>query len=105
MRFSFAHSHAFQGSRLAVEDAEMSEGMCVVEFGDGVAMIGEWHPDGGDIHLAVPAYRTAKVRTSMRGAGDWCETRTDLAVISPILTVSRGLQYHDVHRTPANVTL
>ncbi|WP_337181590.1 hypothetical protein [Shinella sp.] len=60
MRFSFPHSHAFQGGRLTIEDAEMSEGMCVVEFGDGVAMIGEWHPDGDDIRLTVPAYRTAK---------------------------------------------
>jgi hypothetical protein len=60
MRFTFPHRHAFQGSRLTIEDAEMSEGMCVVEFGDGVAMIGEWHPDGDNINLTVPAYRTAK---------------------------------------------
>ena len=60
MRFSFPHSHAFQGGRLTIEDAEMSEVSCVVEFGDGVAMIGEWHSEGEDIHLTIPAYRTAK---------------------------------------------
>ncbi len=60
MRFSFPHSHAFPGGRVRVEDADAAEGMCVVEFWDGVAMIGEWHPDGDDIHLAIPAYRTAK---------------------------------------------
>ncbi len=60
MRFSFPHSHAFPGGEVRVEDAEAAEGMCVVEFGDGIAMIGEWHPDGDDIHLSVPAYRTAR---------------------------------------------
>ncbi|MCM5689767.1 hypothetical protein M8037_13305 [Sinorhizobium meliloti] len=60
MRFSFTHSHAFQGGRLTIEDAEATEGSCVVEFSDGSAMIGEWHPDGADILLKIPAYRTAK---------------------------------------------
>lgn len=60
MRFSFTHSHAFPGGRLTVEDAEATEGTCVVEFSDGSAMIGEWHPDGDDILLRIPAYRTAK---------------------------------------------
>lgn len=60
MRFSFTHSHAFPGGCLTIEDAEATEGMCVVEFGDGVATIGEWHPDGNGINLAIPAYRTAK---------------------------------------------
>lgn len=60
MRFTFSHSHAFPGSRVAIEDAEATEGMCVVEFSDGVALIGEWHPDGDAIHLKVPAYRTAR---------------------------------------------
>ncbi|WP_432349939.1 hypothetical protein WMC41_30990 (plasmid) [Shinella yambaruensis] len=46
MRFSFPHGHAFPGGQVRVEDAEATEGMCVVEFGDGIAMIGEWHPDG-----------------------------------------------------------
>jgi transposase len=39
---------------------EGTEGMCMVEFGDGIVMIGEWHPDGDDIRLKIPAYRTAK---------------------------------------------
>ncbi|ELT47466.1 hypothetical protein [Brucella intermedia] len=60
MRFSFTHSHAFPGGRVAIEDAEASEGTCVVEFADGSAMIGEWHPDDADILLSIPAYRTAK---------------------------------------------
>lgn len=60
MRFSFSHSHAFPGSRLSIEDAEASEGTCVVEFADGSATIGEWHPDGDDIVLEIPDYRTAK---------------------------------------------
>lgn len=60
MRFSFPHSYVFHGGHVRVEDGEAAEGMCVVEFSDGVAMIGEWHPDGDDIVLAVPAYCTAK---------------------------------------------
>lgn len=60
MRFTFTHSHVFPGSRVAIEDAEATEGMCVVEFADGVALIGEWHPDGDDVDLTIPAYRTAK---------------------------------------------
>lgn len=60
MRFSFAYSHAFPGGQVRIEDAEATEGMCVVEFGDGIAMIGEWHPDSDDILLKIPAYRTAK---------------------------------------------
>lgn len=34
--------------------------MCVVEFGNGIAMIGEWHLEGDDIHLSVTCYRTVK---------------------------------------------
>lgn len=34
--------------------------MCVVEFGDGIAMIGEWRLNGGDIRLVAPSYRAAK---------------------------------------------
>ncbi len=60
MRFSFPHSHAFPGGEVRVEDAEAAEGMCVVEFGDGIAMIGEWHPDGDHVRLSIPAYRTAR---------------------------------------------
>jgi hypothetical protein len=39
MRVSFPHSHAFQGGRLLIEKAEMSEAMCVVEFGDTVCRL------------------------------------------------------------------
>ncbi|WP_313526236.1 hypothetical protein [Shinella sp.] len=46
MRFAFPHSHAFPGGEVRIEDAEATEGKCVVEFGDGVAMLGDWHPDG-----------------------------------------------------------
>lgn len=60
MRFSFPHSHAFQGGRLQIDDAETGEGTCMVAFGDGVEIIGEWQPDGDDILLDIPAYRTAR---------------------------------------------
>jgi len=59
MRFFFPHSHAFPGGSVRIENAEATEGKCVVEFGDGVAMIGDWHPDHHTIVLDVPAYRTA----------------------------------------------
>ena len=45
MHFSFPQSHAFPGGAVRVEDAKAGEGMCVVEFGDGLTVIGEWHPD------------------------------------------------------------
>lgn len=60
MRFSFPHSHAFSGGEVRIEDAEATEGKCVVEFGDGVVMIGDWHPDVDAVVLDVPAYRTAR---------------------------------------------
>ncbi len=60
MRFSFPHSHAFPGGRVGVDDAEAAEGMCMVEFGDGVTVVAEWHPDGDGIRLDIPAYRTAR---------------------------------------------
>jgi len=91
MRFSFPHSHAFQGGRLTIEDAEIREGMCSVEFGDGTAMIGEWHLDGDDIHLHNPGLS--------HGEGHGCRCATlaaDLrrerivAILSPRLSV-RGV--------------
>lgn len=60
MRLSFPHSHAFPSGHVRIEDAEAAEGMCVVEFGDGIAMIGQWHPAGDEFHFTVPPYRTAK---------------------------------------------
>ncbi len=60
MRFTFPHSHAYPGGRVAIsDDGETgSEGM--VTFGDGVTVIAEWRSQGDGIHLSVPAYRTAK---------------------------------------------
>ncbi len=60
MRFFFPHSHAFPGGEVQIEDAEATKGKCVVEFGDGVAMIGDWHPDADAIVLDIPPYRTAR---------------------------------------------
>lgn len=60
MRFSFPHSHAFPGGRVLIEDADDTEGPCVVEFGDGIATIGAWRPTDDGIHLEVPTYRTAR---------------------------------------------
>lgn len=60
MRFVFSHSHAFPGGRVVVDDDAKTEPTCLVEFGDGVTVIAEWHPASDAIHLSVPAYRTAK---------------------------------------------
>lgn len=60
MRFFFSQSHAFPGGRVAVEETGAAAGTCIVEFGDGVTVIGEWHPADGGIRLDIPSYRTAK---------------------------------------------
>lgn len=60
MRFSFPHSHAFPGGRVAVDDGDPAEGACVVEFGDGVTVIGAWRPSPEGMRLEVPAYRTGR---------------------------------------------
>lgn len=60
MRISFPHSHAFPGGRLTIEDAEDSQATCAVEFGDGITVIAACRRDGDEVHLTVPAYRTAK---------------------------------------------
>lgn len=73
MRFTFSHSHAFPGCRVAIEEAGVAEGTGVIEFGDGVVLIGEWHPDGDAIRLSIPAHRTAK-GTDI-AAQDWRLTR------------------------------
>jgi hypothetical protein len=45
MRFVFLHSHAFLRGCVAVED-DGSDGLeCLVEFGDGVTIIGRWRRD------------------------------------------------------------
>lgn len=58
MRVGFPHSHAFRGGRAIVDDDGMAE--CLVEFGDGVTIVGEWRRTGDAIDLEMPAYRTAK---------------------------------------------
>lgn len=60
MRFVFPHSHAFQSGRVVVEDDAKAGPECLVEFGDGVTVIAEWRRASEEIHLSVPAYRTAK---------------------------------------------
>jgi hypothetical protein len=60
MRFAFPHSHAFRRGRVAVSDDRKAGPECLVEFGDGVTVIGEWRPDGDVLRLSIPAYRTAR---------------------------------------------
>jgi hypothetical protein len=60
MRFLFPHSHAFRRGRVTVDDDEKPGPGCLVEFGDGVTVIAEWHAFDDAIHLSVPTYRTAK---------------------------------------------
>lgn len=60
MRFMFPHSHAFRRGRVIVEDYPKTAPECLVEFGDGVTVMGEWQPSGDEIELTVPVYRTAK---------------------------------------------
>ncbi len=54
MRFLFPHSHAFRRGRVTVDDARKTASDCLVEFGDGVMVIAEWHVEGDVI------YRTAR---------------------------------------------
>lgn len=60
MRFVFPHSHAFQRGQVAIDDDRTSGPECLVEFGDGVTVIGKWQADDDAIRLAIPDYRTAK---------------------------------------------
>jgi len=60
VRFTFSHSHGFRGGRVVVDDEGTEGTECLVEFGDGVTVIGEWRSEGDAIRLSVPAYRTAK---------------------------------------------
>jgi len=60
MRFVFPHSHAFQRGRVAVHDDHAAGPEGLIEFSDGVTVIGEWRRNGGAIHLSIPAYRTAR---------------------------------------------
>jgi hypothetical protein len=56
----FPHSHAFRRDRISVDDDRKVGPGCLVEFGDGVTVIAEWHPVEGAIHLSIPTYRIAK---------------------------------------------
>jgi hypothetical protein len=60
MRITFPHSHAFPGGRLTIAEVGAAKGTCVVQFGDGVAVIAECRPDGDAVYLTVPAYRTER---------------------------------------------
>lgn len=69
MRFTFPHSHAFPGGRVTVHDDGTAEPDCLVEFGDGVTVIGEWQAEGDAIRLSVPDYSTA--RGTLVSARSW----------------------------------
>jgi hypothetical protein len=60
MRFTFTHSHAFPGGRVAVADDGGEGYRCPVEFADGVAVLGPWRREGEGIVLDVPVYATAR---------------------------------------------
>lgn len=60
MRFTFTHSHAFPGGRVAVQDAGDAAPAGIVEFGDGVTILADWRREGADVLLDIPAYKTAK---------------------------------------------
>jgi len=60
MRFVFPHSHAFRKGRVTVDNDGRAGPECLVEFGDGVAVIAEWQADDHAIRLSVPGYRTAR---------------------------------------------
>lgn len=60
MRFFFPYSHAFPRGRVTLGEEEQAGPDCLVEFSDGVTVIGTWRREGEALHLAVPGYRTAK---------------------------------------------
>ncbi len=60
MRFVFTHSHAFPGARVALHEDGTEGPGCLVEFGDGTAVIGQWAREDEAIGLDIPGYRTAK---------------------------------------------
>lgn len=86
MRFVFPHSHAFPRGHVAVDDDGSDGPECLIEFGDGVTVIGRWRRSGEAIDLHVPTYRTARGtqvaghdwRLSQRKDGVWRSERRDL---------------------------
>ena len=85
MRFSFSHSHAFPGCRVTAEDDGAAEEAGMIEFGDGVTVIGAWRRDGDGVLLDIPSYRTARGtdvaahgwRLTRGEDGDWRARRLD----------------------------
>ena len=83
MRFTFPHSHAFPGGRVAVAEEGGDPAACMVEFSDGVTVIAGYRRIGEDIVLDVPSYRTSKGtlvaarrwRNSKRSDGIWRTAR------------------------------
>ncbi len=97
MRFTFPHSHAFPGGRVAVaadddgggddgggDDGGGDDGggdgpAATVEFAGGVTLAGAFRRDGAELVLDVPAHRTARGtaiaarrwRLRRRGDGTW----------------------------------
>lgn len=74
MRFSFPYSHAFNGGRVVVDDDGVPGPMCMVEFGDGSTVTGQYAPADQDIRLSIPAYETAKGNTVR--SRDWRVVKT-----------------------------
>ncbi|REF73464.1 MULTISPECIES: hypothetical protein [Paracoccus] len=60
MRFTFTHSHAFPHGRVTVENDGADPPGCLVEFGDGMTVVGAWQQEGADYLVDIPARRTAK---------------------------------------------
>lgn len=63
MLFRFPRSHAFPGGEVVVEDDGKAGPECLVEFGDGVAVVAQWHPDGDAVVLSIDDYQTASGTT------------------------------------------
>lgn len=85
MRFAFPHSHAFRRGRVVVEDDGSGGPECLVEFGDGVTVLGQWRRNGDAIDIQIPTYRTARGtqvaahewRLNQRKDGVWRSERRD----------------------------
>ncbi|MEY8839601.1 hypothetical protein AB9K41_11295 [Cribrihabitans sp. XS_ASV171] len=83
MRFTFPHSHAFPRGRVTVTEEDGEPPACLVEFSNGVTVIGEFRREGDDILLDVPRYRTERGtvidprrwRLSRGKDGTWRSTR------------------------------
>ena len=64
LRFSFPHSHAFNGGQLGVDDDGKSSTGCIIEFADGVTVIGGVSlAKDNEYEIIVPEYTTSKGNT------------------------------------------